>query len=149
LRRQDFEGPPALRLEYECRNPKGIARGLTQDEIMVIAFAEQQLLISAPNSRADGGRLAKVEYRPVDRLDFPDRNLLLVSRQECVGCDRYLVPKDIDGRNTGQIEIGMSTEADRSGFAGRGLQRQPQRVPLYRRSDRRDGRWSSNGCARR
>jgi len=116
---------------YKRRNPKVIGRGITQNEIMAIAFAEEQLRINASNSGADRGRLAKVENSTVNRPDFACRDLLPVCREERIRRDRYLVPEDVAGRYTSQIEIGMSAEADRSGLAGYRLQRQPKRVPLH------------------
>ena len=62
-----------------------------EDEVVVVALAELDLLVVGVDARADGSRLAEVERRARDRPQLAGRDQRRVHRRVPVGVDHDLV----------------------------------------------------------
>src|SRR5215475_11519462 len=87
LGRPDFHSPGRLRIIYLRRLTQysGLA---VDDEVVVVAAAELQLLVVLIDARADRRGLCEVERRAFDAPQFACRDQSRVDRREAVGVDR-------------------------------------------------------------
>ena len=88
---------------------------------MIVAFAEDQLLILLIDSCADGRRTGEVQRRSLDRAEFASRNERLINWCEPVGVQHEFVFQDVSRSLTCQIEITMLRQIYGSGFVRGGF----------------------------
>jgi hypothetical protein len=93
---------------------------LVQNEVVVIAVAEQELLVLFTDPRSDGAWLTEIHRQAFDGTNLAGRDEALVDRCEMVGIDLYLVAKDVAAACPSQVEVGVVGQIDDGRFVGRG-----------------------------
>src|SRR5215472_938300 len=83
---EHFHDTAAPGLAHARREPRLARRIRPQDEIVVIAAAQQDLLVARTEARADRRRRTEVEGCAVDGPDLAGRNEIRRHRRESVGC---------------------------------------------------------------
>src|SRR5215475_5236747 len=111
---------------YSARRRFGDFSRLTQysglavdDEVVVVALAEFQLLFVLVDARADRRRPREIEGRAFDASQLTGRDQGRIDRRETLGVERHLMVQDVAAALPREVEICMVGQVDHRIFVGR------------------------------
>ena len=102
----------------------------SQNKIVIVSLSVTQLRIGLANAGRQSHRLAEIEHRLGNRMDFARRYLLGVRGKKGVCRNGNFVVKDIACRKSSEIEVGMGAEADRCRLRGLSPELEAERMVL-------------------
>jgi hypothetical protein len=102
----------------EFRGRFEIGGRIVEHEVVVVAFAERQLLIAVVNTLADSGWLKKVEWSAGDGAQFPGGNGAGIDRSKTCGVDFKLMSENGTPACSSKIEVSVIGEIEDRGLVG-------------------------------
>src|SRR6266851_657668 len=116
----DFHDAAGSGLEDARGERFALVHGHAQDEVVIVAAAEFQLLVGLIDARPDGGGFAKVEGRVRHVAKFAGGNQTGIDGSVLVGVNHEQVAEDVAGTLASEIEITVAGEIDHGFFIGGG-----------------------------
>ena len=90
-----------------------------QHVVVIVAPAEDHLVVGVGDPRADGRGLREIEGRSVGLTAAPPSDERLVDGRELIGLDLRLVAQHVSGALARQVEVGVVRQVDDRGLVGR------------------------------
>src|SRR5690348_3289907 len=120
LRGQDFQFPSRFFVVNAGGEDEAGLVIAIQDEIVVVALAEFELLVVVIDARADGRGFAKIEGSACDIFEFSGGNEGGVDGGELIRVDFHFFAEDVAVPFSGEIEIRMIGDIEDRVFIGGG-----------------------------
>jgi len=102
---EDLEDAAGLGVDHAGGRAERAAT-VIEDEVVIVAAAQPELLLGLGDALADGVRGAEVEGGPLDAAELVGGDEAGVHRGEAVRVDGHMVAEDVSGAAAGQVKVG-------------------------------------------